>query len=62
MGRRELTRPEAIQSGPIGGIPPARMGEPEESASALAFPASGRASSITGAVLAVDGRYLRSIV
>jgi 3-oxoacyl-[acyl-carrier protein] reductase len=38
------------------------MGEPEELASAVAFLASERASYITGAVLAVDGGYLRSIV
>jgi NAD(P)-dependent dehydrogenase (short-subunit alcohol dehydrogenase family) len=38
------------------------MGEPEELAYAVTFLASERASSITGAVLAVDGGYLRSMV
>jgi 3-oxoacyl-[acyl-carrier protein] reductase len=60
--RREGTTPEAIQSRQVGGIPLGRMGEPEELASAVAFLASERASFITGAVLAVDGGYLRSIV
>jgi NAD(P)-dependent dehydrogenase (short-subunit alcohol dehydrogenase family) len=38
--------------------PMGRLGEPEEVARAIAFLASDDASFITGAILAVDGRYL----
>jgi len=60
--RREGTTPEAVMSRQAAAVPLGRMGEPEELASAVAFLASERASYITGAVLAVDGGYLRSIV
>jgi 3-oxoacyl-[acyl-carrier protein] reductase len=58
---RQGTTPEAILSGQVASVPVGRMGEPEELASAIAFLASERASYITGAVLAVDGGYIRSI-
>ena len=60
--RREGTTPEAVLSQQVAGIPLGRMGDPDELASAVAFLASERASYITGAVLAVEGGYLRSIV
>lgn len=43
-------------------IPLGRMGEPDELAAAVAFLASEPARYITGAVLQVDGGYIRSIV
>ena len=58
---REGTTVEAIQSRQIGSIPLGRMGEPEELADVVAFLASERAAYITGAVVTVDGGYLRSI-
>jgi 3-oxoacyl-[acyl-carrier protein] reductase len=58
---REGTTVEAIQKRQIGAIPVARMGDPDELASVVTFLASERASYITGAVVTVDGGYLRSI-
>ena len=58
---REGTTTEAILTRQVGTIPLGRMGEPEELASVVTFLASERASYITGAVVAVDGGYLRSI-
>jgi 3-oxoacyl-[acyl-carrier protein] reductase len=58
---REGTTVEAIQARQIAAIPVARMGDPDELASVVTFLASERASYITGAVITVDGGYLRSI-
>jgi len=58
---RQGTTAEAVLGAQVATIPVGRMGEPEELASVVAFLASERGSYITGAVLAVDGGYLRSI-
>lgn len=43
-------------------IPAGRVGEPEELGALVAFLASERASYITGASIAVDGGWLRSLI
>ena len=58
---REGTTVAAIQARQLGAIPLARMGDPDELAAVVTFLASERASYITGAVITVDGGYLRSI-
>jgi len=59
---KELTaaRPEMMQQR-LGEIPMHRIGTPLELAAAVVFLASERASYITGAVLQVDGGFIRSI-
>ncbi|MEE8117400.1 MAG: SDR family oxidoreductase [Gemmatimonadales bacterium] len=54
--------PREVLVSMIGDIPIGRMGEPEELAAAIAFLASEPARYITGAVLQVDGGFIRSIV
>lgn len=60
--KRQGKTQEEVLASQIAGVPLKRMGDPDELASAVAFLASERASYITGAVLSVDGGYLRSIV
>lgn len=50
---REL--PEDMREGLLGGIPLARLGQPEEIAGVVAFLATSSASYMTGQVLHVDG-------
>ena len=54
------TREEAEQR-LVSGIPARRLGEPDELASLITFLASDRATYITGATIAVDGGYIRSL-
>jgi len=59
----ELTRtkPDMMKQ-MLGQIPMGRIGAPHELAAAVAFLASEPASYITGAVLQVDGGFIRSIL
>lgn len=50
-------RPPEVLREWIDGTPMARMGQPEEIASAILFLASDAASLMTGAIVAVDGGY-----
>jgi 3-oxoacyl-[acyl-carrier protein] reductase len=58
----ELTqaKPDAMKQA-LAQIPMGRIGSPSELAAAVTFLASERASYITGAVLQVDGGFIRSI-
>jgi len=59
---QELTRakPDTMQQ-TLSQIPMGRIGNPSELAAAVTFLASEPASYITGAVLQVDGGFIRSI-
>jgi 3-oxoacyl-[acyl-carrier protein] reductase len=56
----QRAKPEMMKQ-TIAQIPMGRIGTPEELASAVTFLASVPASYITGAVLQVDGGFIRSI-
>ncbi len=60
--RREGGTPEEARASIEQRIPVGRVGAPDELAAAVAFLASEPARYITGAVLRVDGGYVRSIV
>jgi 3-oxoacyl-[acyl-carrier protein] reductase len=51
-----------VERDTVRAIPAGRMGEPDELAAAFAFLASEPARYITGAVLQVDGGFIRSII
>ena len=56
----QRAKPEMMKQ-TIGQIPMGRIGTPDELAAAVTFLASEPASYITGAVLQVDGGFIRSI-
>lgn len=55
LSERQKQMIAAGMSNPAAGVPLGRLGEPAEIADAVVFMASGRASYITGQVLALDG-------
>jgi 3-oxoacyl-[acyl-carrier protein] reductase len=59
---RDKRSTQEVLAGMLTKIPMGRMGEPDELAAAVAFLASEPARYITGAVLQVDGGYIRSVV
>lgn len=58
---RERRTPQDVMKEMVQGIPLGRMGRTDELGAVVAFLASERASYITGAVLQVDGGFIRSI-
>lgn len=61
MGEQEGVPPEAIQKRWTDQIPMARLGEPAELASVVAFLCSERASYVTGTCLQVDGGVVKGV-
>lgn len=57
---RGNTSVDAVRQASIATIPVGRYGRPEELADVVAFPASERASYITGSRIRVDGGMIRS--
>ncbi|HMW24024.1 MAG TPA: SDR family NAD(P)-dependent oxidoreductase [Burkholderiaceae bacterium] len=53
---------EAVQARRLAGLPMGRAAEPEEVADVVVFAASGRASYLSGAVIALDGAAIASVV
>ena len=62
MAERERIAPEEFVARWEREIPMGRLGEPREFAALAAFLASERASYITGASIAVDGGWIRSLL
>jgi 3-oxoacyl-[acyl-carrier protein] reductase len=59
--RRRGTTPEAVLEGIVREIPMGRIGSTEELARAVVFLGSEMSSYVSGAMLPVDGAYLRSV-
>lgn len=53
---------EAVQARRLAGLPMGRAAEPEEVADVVVFAASGRASYLSGAVIALDGAAIASVL